>query len=193
MLDNLKPYKIKLASNSPRRKELLAGLDIEFETEVIPGLEEFYPEELPVSDVALYLAKQKADAYRDIISADTLLITADTIVCTEGTLLGKPSSPDEAREMLRSLSGKEHEVITGVCILTVTKQCSFDVSTQVTFTTLDETEIDYYVAKYNPLDKAGSYGIQEWIGYIGITQIVGSYFNVMGLPVQRLYQELKQL
>lgn len=193
MLDNLKPYKIILASNSPRRKELLAGLDIEFETRVIPGLEEFYPEELPVSAVALFLAKQKVDAYRDTIAADTLLITADTVVCTEGRLLGKPRTQKEAKEMLRALSGKEHEVITGVCILTATKQCAFDVSTHVTFSTLDEAEIDYYVAKYNPLDKAGSYGIQEWIGYIGITQITGSYFNVMGLPVQRLYQELKKL
>ena len=193
MLDNLKLYKIKLASNSPRRKELLAGLDVDFETQVIPGLEEFYPETLPVSDVALYLAKQKADAYRNTITADTLLITADTVVCTEGRLLGKPSTQEEAKEMLRSLSGKEHEVITGVCILTSTKACAFDVSTHVTFATLDEAEIAYYVSKYQPLDKAGSYGIQEWIGYIGITQITGSYFNVMGLPVQRLYQELKQL
>lgn len=192
MLNNLQKYQIKLASNSPRRKELLAGLDVKFDVQIIPNIDESYPMDLPLADVALYIANKKANAYLDVIEDDTLLITADTVVCAEGELLGKPATQDEAKAMLRLLAGKRHEVITGVCIVTKAKQCSFSVSTSVKFAAIDEEDIDYYVSTYKPLDKAGSYGIQEWIGYIAVEEISGSFFNVVGLPVQRLYKELRK-
>lgn len=193
MLDNLKKYHIKLASNSPRRRELLAGLGIEFETKVLPGIDESYPDTLRGEEIPLYIAREKAEAYRPALQPDELIITADTIVYQDGLVLGKPHDEADARRMLRLLSGHTHQVITGVCILTDTLQRSFAVTTEVTFGTLSEEEITFYVEKYRPMDKAGAYGIQEWIGFIGVTGLQGSYYNVMGLPVQRLYQELKKL
>ena len=183
--------KLILASNSPRRKELLAGLDIEFDIFVLDGIDESYPPHLKPREVAQYIAHKKAEAYQRVIAPDTLLITADTVVVVENQILGKPHNEAEAKEMLRAISGKTHMVVTGVCLTTVTKQSSFSVETEVTFKTLTTEEIEYYVAKYKPYDKAGAYGIQEWIGYVGVTSLNGSYYNVMGLPVQRIYEELR--
>lgn len=191
MLD-LSAYNIILASNSPRRKELLSGLDFDYEVKVLPDIDESYPCHLQGADIAMYIAQEKASAYTDYMNRDTLLITADTIVLLEGKAYGKPRGEDEAKQMLRELSGKTHEVVTGVCVTTKTKQKSFSVSSEVRFATLEEDEIEYYVTKYKPFDKAGAYGIQEWIGYVAVEYISGSYFNIMGLPVQRLYQELKR-
>ena len=192
MLENLSKYKIVLASNSPRRRELLAGLDIDFEIKTIPDIEESYPETLEKEDIPVYIAKQKAQAYYQYLKENTLLITADTIVWLEGNVYGKPKDEAEAKEMLRILSGKTHEVITGVCLTGLKKQQSFYVSSQVKFAKLEEDEIDYYVKKYKPYDKAGAYGVQEWIGYIGVEKIEGSFYNVMGLPVRALYTYLKE-
>ena len=191
MLENIKKYKVILASASPRRKELLAGLDIEFEVRALPGVDESYPATLQGGDIPLHISKKKADAYRSIMAADELVITADTIVWLGAEALGKPVDENDARSMLRSLSGNTHTVYTGVTITTKEEQRCFVAASEVTFACLTGEEIDYYVEKYRPMDKAGSYGVQEWIGYIGITGINGSYFNVMGLPVQRLYNELK--
>ena len=183
-------YKLILASNSPRRKELLAGLGVPFEVRVLQDIDEHYPENLPVNEVARYIAKEKADAYRRIVAADELIITADTVVIVGDEILGKPMDEADAVRMLRLLSGRTHQVTTGVCLLTAEKERCFDVTTDVTFKTLTDEEIHYYVDRYRPFDKAGAYGIQEWIGYIGVTGLNGSYYNVMGLPVQRIYQEL---
>ena len=191
MLDNLKKYRIILASASPRRKELMQGLDVEFEVRRLPEVDESFPMELQGGDIPLYISKKKADAYRPLMAADELVITADTIVWLNGVALGKPVDEDDARRMLRNMSGKTHQVFTGVTITTKETQRSFVAQSDVTFATLSNEEIEYYIAKYKPMDKAGSYGAQEWIGYIGMSNIVGSYFNVMGLPVQRLYTELK--
>lgn len=185
-----KDYNIILSSNSPRRKELLAGLDLDFEVLVIPHIDESYPESMPVEDIAEYISRKKADAYRNSIEENDLVITADTVVVCEKEVLGKPKDEEEAKAMLHLLSGKSHSVITGVCLTTKEKQRHFSVKTEVTFKKLLDSEIDYYINKYKPFDKAGAYGIQEWIGYIGVTSIEGSYFNVMGLPVQRIYEEL---
>lgn len=185
-------YKIILASNSPRRKELLKGLDIDFDVMVIPGVEESYPSDLPVEETACYIAREKALPYKPLVKADELVITADTVVICDGNVLGKPKDADDARQMLRLLSGKTHQVVTGVCFTTLSKEQSFSVSTDVTFANLTDEEIDYYIKRYKPFDKAGAYGIQEWIGYIGVTRLEGSYFNVMGFPVQRIYNELKK-
>ena len=193
VLDNLRKYRIILASNSPRRKELLGGLGIDYEVKVLPGIDESYPDSLKGEEIPVYIASEKAAAYRAVMQEDDLIITADTIVYLDGEVLGKPRDAADAARMLRLLSGKTHQVITGVCITTQTFQKSFAAVTEVTFDTLSEEEIDYYVSKYAPMDKAGSYGIQEWIGFIGVTGMKGSYFNVMGLPVQRLYRELKGL
>ena len=191
MLDNLKKYRIILASASPRRKELLAGLDVDFEVRRLPDVDESFPPELQGGEIPLYISKKKADAYRPSMVADELVITADTIVWLDGAALGKPADEADARRMLRGMSGKIHSVFTGVTITTKAEQRSFVAQSDVTFAQLTDEEIDYYIAKYRPMDKAGSYGAQEWIGYIGMSNIVGSYFNVMGLPVQRLYSELK--
>lgn len=191
MLENIKKYKVILASASPRRKELLAGLDIEFEVRALPGVDESYLAMLQGGDIPLHISKKKADAYRPLMAADELVITADTIVWLGAEALGKPADENDARSMLRSLSGNTHTVYTGVTITTKEEQRCFVAASEVTFARLTSEEIDYYVEKYRPMDKAGSYGVQEWIGYIGITGINGSYFNVMGLPVQRLYNELK--
>lgn len=184
-------YHIILASNSPRRKELLNGLDLDYEVKVLPDIEETYPESLSTEEIPLYIAEEKAAAYQQMMAKDDLIITADTVVVLGDEVLGKPSDLDDARRMLRELSGKTHQVITGVCLMTKDKKRSFTVTTDVTFKELTDEEIDYYVETYKPLDKAGAYGIQEWIGYIGVTGLNGSYFNVMGLPVQRIYNELK--
>ena len=193
MLDNLKKYKVILASASPRRRELLAGLDVEFEVRALPDVDESFPPELQGSDIPLHISKKKADAYRPVMAADELVITADTIVWLDGVALGKPVDEADARRMLRNMSGKTHSVFTGVAITTKDSQRCFVAQSDVTFAQLTDDEIDYYIAKYRPMDKAGSYGAQEWIGYIGMSNIVGSYFNVMGLPVQRLYSELKEI
>ena len=193
MLDNLKKYKVILASASPRRRELLAGLDVEFEVRALPDVDESFPPELQGGDIPLHISKKKADAYRPVMAADELVITADTIVWLDGVALGKPVDEADARRMLRNMSGKTHSVFTGVAITTKDSQRCFVAQSDVTFALLTDDEIDYYIAKYRPMDKAGSYGAQEWIGYIGMSNIVGSYFNVMGLPVQRLYSELKEI
>lgn len=187
--------KLILASNSPRRKQLLAGLDLPFEVRVKDGIDETYPRDLPAEEVPVWISRRKAEAY-DIADGE-VLITADTVVAVGGRILGKPASPEEAKQMLRSLSGRTHHVITGVTLRVrrterggVDDYFSFNAVTEVTFTTLSREQIDYYVATYKPMDKAGAYGIQEWIGYVGVTGIQGSYYNVMGLPVQRLSQAL---
>lgn len=186
------PYKIVLASASPRRKELLAGLDIDYSIRVLDNIDESSPSHLQGEDIPLFISGKKADAYMETLANDELLITADTIVYVDSEVLGKPTTPQDAVNMLKKLSGKWHQVITGVVLSTKEKRHSFAVTTQVKFAELTEEEIEYYVKKYSPLDKAGAYGIQEWIGYIGVERIEGSYFNVVGLPVQRLYQELKR-
>ena len=193
MLDNIKKYKVILASASPRRKELMKGLDVEFEVRALPSVDESFPDTLQGGEIPLYISKKKADAYRPFMADDELVITADTIVWLDGVALGKPADEDEARRMLGNMSGKTHSVFTGVAITTKEVQLSFVAQSDVTFAALSAEEIDYYIAKYKPMDKAGAYGAQEWIGYIGMSNIVGSYFNVMGLPVQRLYSELKKL
>lgn len=185
-------YDIILASNSPRRKELLSGLDINYRVLTLPDLDESYPLSLQGEDIAVYIAKEKAGAYSHLLQGNTLLITADTIVLLDGKVYGKPIDADDAKRMLGELSGHTHQVITGVCITTKEKQQSFAVTSEVRFAILNDSEIDYYVDTYQPFDKAGAYGIQEWIGYIAVEHINGSYFNVMGLPIQRLYQELKR-
>lgn len=187
----LKNYHILLGSNSPRRRELLAGLDLDFEVCVIPGLKEEYPAGLTPEEIPVFLAKLKANAYLSSLKEDSLLITADTIVWNRQQVIGKPKDRAEAIAMLQQLSGHEHQVVTGVCLSTIEKQKAFSVTSTVRFAPLTDDEIIYYVDKYKPFDKAGSYGIQEWIGYVGVESITGSFYNVMGLPVQRLYQELK--
>ena len=193
MLENLKKYKIKLASNSPRRRELLSGLGIDYEVKLLPGIDETYPDTLKGEEIPIYIAREKASAYRPSMQADELIITADTIVYIDGEVLGKPKDEEEACQMLRKLSERSHQVITGVCLMTTEFQKSFASVTEVTFDQLSEEDIRFYVEHYRPMDKAGSYGVQEWIGFIGVTGLKGSYFNVMGLPVQRLYQELRKL
>ncbi len=185
-------YKIILASNSPRRRELLAGLDIDFEVRVLPGIDESYPPELQGGDIPLFIAKEKAQAYVESLKTDELLITADTIVWLDGKVLEKPVDESDACRMLRQLSGNTHQVYTGVCLTTREKCVAFSCCTDVTFALLTEGEILRYVRHYRPFDKAGSYGVQEWIGYIAVESINGSFYNVMGLPVQRLYKALKQ-
>lgn len=192
MLSNLSKYKIILASNSPRRKELLSGLGIDFQIRTIKGIDESYPDSLQGEDIPIYISKKKASVYLQSISDDELLITADTIVYLDGEVMGKPKSAEDAIGMLSRLSGRIHDVITGVSIVTKEKQVSFASTSKVSFASLTEKEIMYYVDNYSPLDKAGAYGIQEWIGYIGVNGLSGSYFNVMGLPVQRLYEELRK-
>ncbi len=185
-------YKILLASNSPRREELLRGIDIDFEVKILPDIDESYPSDLPIENVAEFVAQKKASSYIDNLKNDELLITADTVVILDKVIYGKPTNKEEAKEMLCALSGKTHRVISGVCLASTTKQTSFSVASYVEFTELTNEEIDYYINRYAPFDKAGSYGVQEWIGYIGVKHISGSYFNIMGLPIQRLYSEMKR-
>ena len=184
------PYKIILASNSPRRRELLAGLGLDFTVKVISGIDESWPQELKGEDIPLYISREKAAPYKPMLAPDELVITADTIVYVDGQVLGKPSDKADAVRMLRLISGRWHEVITGVTLLTADREHSFAVTTRVRFCNLTDDEINKYVESGLPMDKAGAYGIQEWIGYVGVERIEGSYFNVVGLPVQRLYREL---
>lgn len=192
MLENLQRYKIILASNSPRRKELLGGLDVSFEVRTMQGIDESYPEGLESREIPLYIARKKAAAYEDSLADHELLITADTIVWTSDGVMGKPADREDAVKMLTALSDHLHQVITGVCVMTRQKKVAFAVESAVRFARLSEEEIYYYVDHYRPFDKAGAYGIQEWIGHIGVESINGSFFNVMGLPIQRLYTELKK-
>ena len=180
--------KIVLASNSPRRRELLGALEVDFEVRTLDGIKESYPQGLTMTGIPEHISSQKAMAYA--LADDELLITADTIVYLDGEVLGKPANAKEACAMLRKLSGKTHQVITGVTLRTVGRSHTFSCVTEVTFAQLAEEQIKHYVDNYAPFDKAGAYGIQEWIGYVGVTKINGSYYNVMGLPVQRLNQEL---
>lgn len=179
--------KIILSSNSPRRKELLAGLGVDFEVRVLKGVDERYPDDIPLNEVPLYIAIEKASAYT--VAKDELVVTADTVVIVDNEILGKPKDRAEAYGMLRKISGKTHQVVTGVCLTTIDDQRSFTVTTDVEFKELNDNEIYYYIDKYRPFDKAGAYGIQEWIGYVGVLSLKGSYYNVMGLPVQRIYEE----
>ena len=203
-------YKIILASNSPRRRELLAGLDVNFEVKVLNGIDESYPDDLDAYQVAEFIAQKKAEAYRSLLNEEEssaeecLILTADTVVIApaadeqndqegKGIILGKPKTADDAVRMLRMLIGKTHHVVTGVCLTTKDGQRHFSVTTEVSFKELTDWEINYYISHYRPFDKAGAYGIQEWIGYIGCTGLNGSYFNVMGLPVQRIYEEMLKM
>lgn len=187
----MKSYQLILASQSPRRQELLEGLGIPFCVRVIEGIDESFPEDLPIEDIPVYISKQKASVYAKCIAEDEVVLTADTVVVCQGQVLGKPKDEDDARRMLNLLSGRTHEVITGVTVKTREEEKSFSVVTEVQFKSLTPQEIDFYIRRFKPFDKAGAYGIQEWIGYIGVISIHGSYFNVMGLPVQRIYEELK--
>lgn len=182
-------YNIILASKSPRRQELLASLGIQFSVKT-KEVEEIYPEELPKEQVPVYLAELKAKAFQHDLQEKDLLITADTVVCLHNEILGKPADYNDAYNMLTKLSGKEHQVITGVCLTSATKSAAFYAVSDVEFKALTHDEIDYYIREFGPFDKAGSYGIQEWIGAIGITNIKGSFYNVMGLPIQKLYQNI---
>ena len=186
------PYRITLASNSPRRRELLAGLELDFTVKTVDCADESWPAELKGEDIPIYISRKKAASYKPI-APDELVITADTIVYLDGQVLGKPHDKADAVKMLHLISGRRHEVMTGVTLMTASRKKSFAVTTRVKFCNLTDSEIESYVERYQPMDKAGAYGIQEWIGYVGVEAIEGSYFNVMGLPVQRLYRELINL
>ena len=190
-LNNLEKYHIILASNSPRRRELLAGLGIGFEVKTLSGIDESYPCDLNSDMIAQYISQKKAEAYKSLIVDNEMVITSDTIVLLDGKVYGKPADEADACRMLGDLSGRTHKVITGVCINTRERSCAFHVVTEVEFAPLSSDEIEYYVTHFKPLDKAGAYGIQEWIGSVAVRAINGSFYNVMGLPVQRLYAELK--
>jgi septum formation protein len=190
LLNRLKDYQVILASGSPRRKELLRGMGINYVVELGQDVDETYPPELPPAEIPEFLAGLKSQAFPRELSNNELLLTADTIVACKGQVLGKPVDAGDAARMLQILSGSRHEVFTGICLRTRDREKRFTVCSAVTFRQLSPDEITYYVDTYKPFDKAGSYGVQEWIGYIGIAHIEGSYFNVMGLPTQRLYVEL---
>lgn len=189
----MKKYRLILASGSQRRQELLSKLGIDYTVRLKNDIKESYPADLNPENIPVYISKEKAMAYIDGLADDELLLTADTIVCLDGQILGKPKDKDNAKRMLQMLSDNTHKVITGVCLTTKEWQQTFYSVTEVCFDCLSEKEIDYYIAEYEPLDKAGAYGIQEYIGYIGVKSIEGSYFNVIGLPVQRLYRELREI
>ncbi len=189
MLKNLEKYDIVLGSNSPRRRELLNDMGLTFRVEAIKGIDESYPASLPVEEIPVYLARIKAEGHP--LQPHELLITADTIVVLDEQVLGKPEGEADAHRMLRSLSGRAHRVISGVCVTTAERTESFSDTSIVHFAELTDEEIDYYIKHYRPLDKAGAYGIQEWIGNIGISGISGDFYNVMGLPTRKLYQLLK--
>lgn len=191
MLEHLNKYNIILASNSPRRRDLLQQMGLDFEVRVIPNLDESYPDDLERLEIAAFLSIKKSEAYT--IKDDELIITADTIVILDNQVLGKPQNEANAYEMLKKLSGKKHTVASGVCVRTIEQTISFTSTTEVYFDSLSDEEIKFYIENFKPFDKAGSYGIQEYIGYIGVKKIDGSFFNVMGLPVHQLYQELKNI
>ena len=184
-------YRVVLASNSPRRKELLGGLGIDFEVRTLQDIDESFPDTLEGKEIPLYISGKKAEAYKQTMADDEMIITADTIVYDNGKVLGKPRNREEAVLMLHELSGHAHEVITGVSIVTKKKTVQFASTSHVHFVALTDAEIAYYVDEYKPFDKAGAYGIQEWIGFVAVTRIEGSYFNVVGFPVQRVYEALK--
>jgi septum formation protein len=186
----LEGHRIILASQSPRRKTLIEGLDISFEVIVRDGINEDYPDYLGMMEIPEYLARMKSDNYLDLLNDKTIVISADTIVCLKQKVIGKPADINDAFQIIRELSGNMHEVITGVCLRSSDRIRLFSSLSKVWFRSLSDEEIRYYVNKYKPMDKAGAYGIQEWIGYAGIERIEGSFYNVMGLPVQALYQEL---
>lgn len=188
----IKNYQIFLGSRSPRRKHLLEELGVDFKIWVKEDKPEIYPSGLNPREIAEFLAKDKAQAFLKDLKEKDILITADTIVCCSDSILLKPKTKIDAFSSLKILSGNTHNVITGVCLSSAEKSCCFYSDTLVNFSVLEDEEIDYYIDSYEPYDKAGSYGIQEWIGYIGVESITGSYFNVMGLPVQKLYTELKK-
>lgn len=190
--DKLKNYRLILASQSPRRRQLLSDAGLEFTLADRFECDETFPQNMPAEDVAEYLSRLKSDAYPEPLAEGDILLTADTVVIANNRVLGKPSDRAEAIEMISLLSGCDHEVITGCTLRTATRQRSFSVRSKVHFRALDREEIEYYVDCYRPFDKAGAYGIQEWIGYVGIEGIEGSFYNVMGLPVQRLYSILKE-
>lgn len=192
MLDNLKKYRVLLGSKSPRRRELLAQLGVEFSVADMPDIEEVYPAETPAAEVPAYLAQLKASAMRGSLAEDQLLITADTVVVLNGQIFGKPHDAHDAARMLRALSGQTHQVYTGVAVTTADRCSVFTSVTDVSFSHLSDAEIDYYITTYHPMDKAGAYGIQEWIGAVAVQGLVGSYYNVMGLPIHMLYHELKK-
>ena len=191
MLENLNKYEIVLASNSPRRKELLQRMGVNFKVRTLFGIDESYPDSLRGEDIVCYISRNKAKAYQSSMAPNELLITADTIVYVDGEVMGKPKNAEQAKEMLHKLSGKTHQVMTGVTIVTAKRTEKFGVTSQVKLTNITDEEINFYVDNYLPFDKAGAYGIQEWIGIVAVEEIKGSYFNVVGLPVQRLYQKLK--
>ena len=185
-------YKVLLASNSPRRREIMGMLRIPYTVVTLEGIDESYPANLETDRVSEYISNKKADAFLKRISDDDMIITADTVVICDGTILGKPKNEDDAKRMLRFLSGKTHKVTTGVTVATKEKRVSFSSESYVTFADLTDDEIRFYVETFRPLDKAGAYGIQEWIGAVAVAKIDGSFYNVMGLPIHRLYQVLKQ-
>lgn len=191
IIDNLNSFRIILASRSPRRQLLLRELGLKFDV-VIKEYTEIYPENLDGEEIARYIAYEKAVSFKSEISDNDIVITADTIVWCNNKVLGKPLNSEDAIRILKEISGNTHEVITGVSLFSSFKEITFSVSTKVTFETLSEEEISYYVDKFQPYDKAGAYGIQEWIGIAACSKIDGSYFNVVGLPVQRLYKELQE-
>ena len=191
--DRLKNYRLILASASPRRRELLADCDLDFVLAEKFECEECYPADLEAEKVAEYLSQLKSNAYPHALGEGDILLTADTVVILGDKILGKPHSEAEAVEMISTLSGATHKVVTGVTLRTSERTISFSAESLVSFRELDAEEVSYYVERYRPMDKAGAYGIQEWIGYIGIEGIEGSFYNVMGLPTQRLYQALKEL
>lgn len=191
MLYNLNKYKIMLASKSPRRRELMQMLRVPFKVISMGGIDESFPDTVPLIDVPQYVSSKKADIYQEHIKDDEMVITADTMVICGDKILGKPNDVEDAVKMLLCLSGKTHQVATGVTISTKEKRTSFTTISDVTFSEITEEEARYYVENYLPLDKAGAYGIQEWIGAVAVSGINGSFYNVMGLPVNRLYQELK--
>lgn len=190
MLHNLDKYDVVLASNSPRRKELLQRLGIQFKVRTLLGIDESFPSELKGEEIVKYISRQKAEAYRSTMLPNELIITADTIVMIGDEVLGKPHSEEEAIKILRKLSGHTHQVMTGIVVFTEHRMENMAVTTDVTFTKLLDEDIEYYVKHNLPYDKAGGYGIQEWIGMIAVENIRGSYWNVMGLPVHQLYKML---
>ena len=192
VLENLKKYRVILASKSPRRQQLLAQLCVDFDVDVLPGVDESYPADLPLDEIPLHIARKKLEAHRVLIESNELIITSDTVVILDDKVLGKPADAQEAKAMLQALANCTHRVTTGVAIASKDKELSFGVTTEVDFSPLSEAEIDFYVSRFNPMDKAGAYGIQEWIGAAGITGIRGSFYNVMGLPLRRLYEALKE-
>jgi len=193
LLEKLSRYNIILASNSPRRYELLRDLDIRFEVRTTAGLDESYPDDLQGEQIPVYIAEKKADFFEKKLDKNDILITADTVVLINGKVFGKPRDKDDARMMLQCLSGQTHKVVTGVCLTTQFNRITFATTTDVKFGDLTNEEIDYYLDLYRPYDKAGAYGVQEWIGYVAVESINGSFYNVMGLPVHRLYRELNLL